>query len=73
MVQQWAADEPLSPFQAALRASRELGLRLDEALDSELRGQGYKQKDRDRLLLGLYDQEHVVILYRFDSGSSSWC
>ena len=50
LVQQWAADEPLSPFQAALRASRELGLRLDEALDSELRGQGYKQKDRDRRL-----------------------
>ena len=58
-MQQWAADEPLSPFQAALRASRELGLRLDEALDSELRGQGYKQKDRDRLLLGLYDQQDV--------------
>ena len=59
MVQQWAADEPLIPFQAALRASLELGLRLDEAPDSELRGQGYKQKDRDRLLLGLYDQQDV--------------
>ena len=30
LVQQWAADEPLSPFQAALRASRDLGVRLDE-------------------------------------------
>ena len=29
-VQQWAVDEPLNPFQAALRASRELGVRLDE-------------------------------------------
>lgn len=59
LVQQWAADEPLNPFQAALRASQELGVRLDEALDSELRDQGYKQKERDRLLLGLYDPRDV--------------
>ena len=59
LVQQWAADEPLSPFQAALRASRELGLRLDEALDWELRDQGYKPQDRDRLLLALHDLRDV--------------
>ena len=40
LVQQWAAEEPLSPFQAAHRASREIGVRLDEALDWELRDQG---------------------------------
>ena len=49
LVQQWAADEPLNPFQAALRASRELGVRLDVALDWELRDQGYKPEERDRL------------------------
>ena len=45
LVQQWAADEPLNPFQAALRASRELGERLDVALDWELRDQGYKPQE----------------------------
>ena len=40
LVQQWAAGEPLNPFQAALRASRELEVGLDEALDWELRDQG---------------------------------
>ena len=49
LVQQWAADEPLNPFQAALTASRELGVRLDVALDWELRDQGYKPEERDRL------------------------
>ena len=33
LMQHWAVDEPLNPFQAALSSSRELGLRLDEALD----------------------------------------
>ena len=51
LVQQWAADEPLNPFQAALRASRELGVRLDVALDWELRDQGYKPQERDRRLV----------------------
>ena len=59
LVQQWAADEPLNPFQAALRTSRELEVGLDEALDWELRDQGYKPQERDRLLLGLYDQRDV--------------
>ncbi len=59
LVQQWAADEPLSPFQAALKASRELGVRLDVALDWELRDQGYKPQERDRLLLGLYEHHEV--------------
>ena len=59
MVQQWAADEPPNPFQAALRASRELGERLDVALDWELRDQGYKPQERDRLLLGLYEHQEV--------------
>ena len=59
LVQQWAADEPLNPFQAALRASRELGVRLDEALDWELKDQGYKPQERDRLLLGLHDRRDV--------------
>ena len=59
LVQQWAADEPLNPFQAALRASRELGVRLDVALDWELRDQGYKPQERDRLLLGLYEHQEV--------------
>ena len=44
LVQQWAADEPLNPFQAALRASQELGVCLDEALDSELRDQGRNRR-----------------------------
>ena len=59
LVQQWAADEPLSPFQAALKTSQELEVRLDEALEGELRDQGYKPQERDRLLLGLYDQQDV--------------
>ena len=59
LVQQWAADEALNPFQAALRASRELGVRLDVALDWELRDQGYKPQERDRLLLGLHDHQDV--------------
>ena len=59
LVQQWAADESLNPFQAALRTSRELEVRLDEALDWELRDQGYKPQERDRLLLGLYDRRDV--------------
>ena len=50
-MQQWAADEALNPFQAALRASRELGVRLDVALDWELRDQGYKPQERDRRLV----------------------
>ena len=58
-MQRWAEDEPLSPFQAALRASSELGVRLDDALDWELRGLGYKPQERDQLLLGLHDRRDV--------------
>ena len=46
------------PFQAALRR-HEFGVRLDVALDWELRDQGYKPQERDRLLLGLYEHQEV--------------
>ena len=32
---------------------------LDEALDWELRDQGYKPQERDRLLLGHHDRRYV--------------
>ena len=34
-------------------------MRLDVALDWELRDQGYKPQERDRLLLGLYEHQEV--------------
>ena len=51
LVQQWAADEALNPFQAALKMSRELGVRLDVALNWELRDQAYKPQERGRRLI----------------------
>ena len=48
-----------NPFQAARKASSEQGVPLDEALDHELRQQGYKQKEKDRLVLGLFDRKKV--------------
>ena len=42
-----------------LRASRELGLRLDDVLDWELRDQVFRPQQRDRLLLALHDLRDV--------------
>ena len=55
----WMAELNQSPFQAARKASSEQGVPLDEALDHELRERGYKQKEKDRLVLGLFDREKV--------------
>ena len=55
----WVAELNKSPFQAARKASNEQGVPLDEALDHELRERGYKQKEKDRLVLGLFDREKV--------------
>ena len=55
----WVAELNQSPFQAARKASNEQGVPLDEALDHELRERGYKQKEKDRLVRGLFDQERV--------------
>ena len=55
----WVAELNQSPFQAARKASNEQRVPLDEALDHELRERGYKKKEKDRLVLGLFDQETV--------------
>ena len=59
LLEAWATESNQNPFQAARKASSEQGVPLDEALDHELRQQGYKQKEKDRLVLGLFDQETV--------------
>ena len=59
LLESWATESNQNPFQAARKASSEQGVPLDEALDHELRQQGYKQKEKDRLVLGLFDQETV--------------
>ena len=59
LMESWAAEVNQNPFQAALQASKRQGVPLDEALDYELRQQGYKQEGKDRLVLGLFDRQKV--------------
>ena len=59
LMETWVAELNQRPFQAARKASSEQGMPLDEALNHELRERGYKQKEKDCLVLGLFDQETV--------------
>ena len=59
LTESWVAELNQNPFQAARKTSSELGVPLDEALDHELRERGYKQKEKERLVLGLFDRQKV--------------
>ena len=58
VLKQW--DEEANPFAAAQATSRSQGIPLDQALDEELREQGYRLAERDRIVAGLYDEEELA-------------
>ena len=56
---QWEKEFNTNPFAAAQATSRTQGIPLDQALDEELRDQGYRLAERDRIVAGLYDEEEL--------------
>ena len=60
LMESWAAAElNRNPLQVAKKAAREQGVPLEEALDHELKERGYKQKEKDRLVLGLFEKRKL--------------
>ena len=58
VLKQW--DEEANPFAAAQATSQTQDIPHDQALEEELRDQGYRLAERDRIVSSLYDEEELA-------------